>query len=57
MRDTQTLRGQKQLRELTNVAHQRNRATVLFAILHSGINSFQVAEQIDPKYAELCKTA
>ncbi|MDG6881767.1 Sugar fermentation stimulation protein A [Phocoenobacter uteri] len=55
--DTQTLRGQKHLRELTSVANQGNRAVVLFAILHSGINSFQVAEQIDPKYAELCKTA
>ncbi|WP_420797986.1 DNA/RNA nuclease SfsA [Phocoenobacter atlanticus] len=53
--DTQTLRGQKHLRELTTVANQGNRTVVLFAILHSGINAFQVAEQIDPKYAELCQ--
>ncbi|WP_407675196.1 hypothetical protein [Pasteurella atlantica] len=25
---------------------------MLFAILHSEINSFQVVEQIDPKYAK-----
>ncbi|MDP8171493.1 DNA/RNA nuclease SfsA [Pasteurella skyensis] len=55
--DTQTLRGQKHLRELTIMAQQGYSAVIFFAILHSGIRTFEVAKQIDPKYAELFQQA
>ncbi|MDP8161742.1 DNA/RNA nuclease SfsA [Pasteurella skyensis] len=55
--DTQTLRGQKHLRELTIMAQQGYSAVIFFAILHSGIHTFEVAKQIDPKYAELFQQA
>ncbi|MDP8100238.1 DNA/RNA nuclease SfsA [Phocoenobacter atlanticus] len=55
--DTQTLRGQKHLRELTTMAQQGYSAVIFFAILHSGIHTFEVAKQIDPKYAELFQQA
>ncbi|AWW33865.1 DNA/RNA nuclease SfsA [Mannheimia varigena] len=55
--DAKTERGQKHLRELTNVAGQGLQAVIFFAILHTGINMFEVAKQIDPKYAQLLEIA
>ncbi|QLD33932.1 DNA/RNA nuclease SfsA [Mannheimia varigena] len=55
--DAKTERGQKHLRELTNVAGQGLQAVIFFAILHTGINMFEVAKQIDPKYAKLLEIA
>lgn len=55
--DAQTTRGQKHLRELTQLAKQGQRAVILFAVLHTGIQTFEVARHIDPKYAELLDTA
>lgn len=55
--DAKTARGQKHLRELTTIAQMGQKAVIFFAILHTGINRFKAAEQIDPKYSELLKTA
>ena len=50
--DTVTTRGQKHLRELIQMAESGYSATLIFAILHSGINSVRPAEHIDAKYAQ-----
>lgn len=55
--DAKTERGQKHLRELTHIAQQGQQAVILFAILHTGIHSFEVAQQIDPQYAKLYQLA
>lgn len=55
--DAKTERGQKHLRELIQVQQQGKRAVIFFAALHSAIQSFRAAEQIDPKYAELLRQA
>ncbi|MEG9499243.1 DNA/RNA nuclease SfsA [Mannheimia indoligenes] len=55
--DAKTERGQKHLRELANIAEQGLQAVIFFAILHTGIEKFEVAKQIDPKYAELFEQA
>jgi sugar fermentation stimulation protein A len=55
--DAVTTRGQKHLRELINIAISGNRAVLFFAVLHSGINSVQAAQHIDPIYAALLKDA
>lgn len=55
--DAKTTRGQKHLRELTSIAQQGQQAVIFFAILHTGIERFEVAKQIDPKYAELFNVA
>lgn len=55
--DTQTERGQKHLRELMQIAKQGQRAVVLFAALHSGIQQFDVAAHIDPIYGKLFEQA
>lgn len=55
--DAKTERGQKHLRELTTIAQQGQQAVIFFAILHTGIERFEVAKQIDPKYAELFNVA
>ncbi|MDH2998335.1 sugar fermentation stimulation protein SfsA [Pasteurellaceae bacterium LFhippo2] len=55
--DAKTERGQKHLRELTSISQQGQQAVIFFAILHTGIERFEVAKQIDPKYAELFEQA
>ena len=55
--DAKTERGQKHLRELITIAQQGQQAVIFFAVLHTGIKQFQVAKQIDPKYAELFNQA
>lgn len=55
--DAKTERGQKHLRELTHIAEQGQQAVIFFAILHTGIHHFEVAKQIDPKYADLFQQA
>ena len=49
--DSKTLRGQKHLRELANVAKQGKRAVLLYCVQHTGIKSVRVAGHIDPQYA------
>ena len=55
--DAVTTRGQKHLRELMTIASEGKRAVLLFAVLHSGINSVTVAKHIDPTYANLLAEA
>ena len=55
--DAKTERGQKHLRELTTITQNGQQAVIFFAILHTGIQQFEVAKQIDPKYAELFEQA
>lgn len=51
--DAVTLRGQKHLRELQQVASTGRRAVLFFAVLHSGISMVSPARHIDPRYANL----
>ncbi|MDH2924593.1 sugar fermentation stimulation protein A [Nicoletella semolina] len=55
--DAKTERGQKHLRELTYLVQQGYQSVLFFAALHTGIDQFAVAEQIDPIYARLFKQA
>lgn len=55
--DAPTVRGQKHLRELMKIAQQGQRAVLLFAVMHSGIEQVSVASKIDPNYAQLLKQA
>lgn len=55
--DAKTERGQKHLRELAAIAESGQKAVIFFAILHTGIQHFAVAKQIDPQYAELFEQA
>jgi len=55
--DAVTTRGQKHLRELMSLVRNGHRAILFFAVLHTGINNFKVADHIDKKYAELLKQA
>ncbi|MCW8345195.1 DNA/RNA nuclease SfsA [Vibrio sp. ZSDZ65] len=55
--DAQTTRGQKHLRELTEMAQSGSRAVLLFAILHSGIEKVFAAHHIDAKYSQLLEQA
>lgn len=55
--DAKTERGQKHLRELTTIAQNGQQAVIFFAVLHTGIEHFEVAQMIDPKYAELYQQA
>jgi sugar fermentation stimulation protein A len=55
--DAVTERGQKHLRELIAMTALGHRAVLLFAVLHTGINSVKPAEHIDPKYAQLLREA
>ncbi|MFB1000709.1 MAG: DNA/RNA nuclease SfsA, partial [Colwellia sp.] len=55
--DSVTTRGQKHLRELMQMKQQGHRAVLLFAVLHSGIESVMAAKHIDTKYAELLMEA
>ncbi|WP_318487680.1 DNA/RNA nuclease SfsA [Photobacterium leiognathi] len=55
--DAVTTRGQKHLRELTEMVEQGYRSVLFFAVLHSGIDSVSVADHIDPIYAQLLKQA
>ncbi len=50
--DAKTLRGQKHLRELQEIAKQGKRAVLLFCVQHTGIESVSVAEGIDSDYAK-----
>ncbi|WP_299076141.1 DNA/RNA nuclease SfsA [uncultured Paraglaciecola sp.] len=55
--DAKTQRGQKHLRELSLIASQGMRAVLFFCVQHSGIQSVQVANHIDPDYAKELKQA
>lgn len=55
--DAQTTRGQKHLRELTEMVQSGRRAVLFFAVLHSGIEKVSAAHHIDAKYSLLLKQA
>ncbi|MCG9583880.1 DNA/RNA nuclease SfsA [Vibrio tubiashii] len=55
--DAVTTRGQKHLRELTEMVHSGSRAVLLFTVLHSGIEKVAPALHIDAKYSQLLKYA
>ncbi|CAM3501862.1 Sugar fermentation stimulation protein A [Vibrio aerogenes CECT 7868] len=55
--DAKTLRGQKHLRELIDVARNGHRAVLLFAVLHSGIEKVSPAHHIDANYSDLLQEA
>ena len=55
--DAVTTRGQKHLRELTEMAQSGSRAVLLFTVLHSGIEKVAPALHIDAKYSQLLKNA
>lgn len=55
--DAITTRGQKHLRELTEMALDENRSILLFVVLHSGIEKVSTAHHIDAKYSLLLKQA
>ncbi|WP_100752491.1 DNA/RNA nuclease SfsA [Vibrio salilacus] len=55
--DAVTTRGQKHLRELTEMARSGSRAVLLFTVLHSGIEKVSSALHIDAEYSQLLKNA
>ncbi|WP_413283786.1 DNA/RNA nuclease SfsA [Vibrio sp. MA40-2] len=55
--DAVTTRGQKHLRELTEMVNNGNRAVLLFAVLHSGIEKVSAAHHIDANYSLLLEQA
>ncbi|MGF1752707.1 DNA/RNA nuclease SfsA [Vibrio makurazakiensis] len=55
--DSVTTRGQKHLRELTEMVNSGSRAVLLFTVLHSGIEKVSAAHHIDAKYSLLLKQA
>ncbi|BBM02102.1 DNA/RNA nuclease SfsA [Microbulbifer sp. GL-2] len=50
--DAVSARGAKHLRELQKLAEGGVRAVLLYCVQHTGIESVQVAREIDPVYAE-----
>jgi sugar fermentation stimulation protein A len=55
--DAVTTRGQKHLRELTEMVNSGNRAILLFVVLHTGIEKVSTAYHIDALYSQLLKQA
>ncbi|WP_070962306.1 DNA/RNA nuclease SfsA [Vibrio sonorensis] len=55
--DAVTTRGQKHLRELTEMANNGSRAVLLFVVLHSGIEKVSPALHIDASYSKLLTQA
>lgn len=49
--DSPTLRGQKHMRGLQELAQNGMKAAVLFIVMRSDCTSFSAAKEIDPKYA------
>lgn len=55
--DAVSLRGQKHLRELTDLAASGRRACLLFCVMHAGIERVRPADEIDPEYGRLLRHA
>lgn len=55
--DTVTLRGQKHLRELTQMVMQGKNAALFFCIQHTGIKRMEIARSLDPEYFDLMRIA
>lgn len=55
--DAQSIRGQKHLRELTNMAKKGKRAVLFFLCQHTGIEKISPAHHIDQAYGKLLDLA
>jgi sugar fermentation stimulation protein A len=55
--DSVTTRGQKHLRELTQLANKNIPATMLFVVQREDVSTFSPASEIDPEYSRLLKEA
>lgn len=55
--DTITKRGLKHCEELSSIARNGDQAYLLFCVMREGIESFEVASEIDPKYARAVEKA
>ncbi|MCK7545556.1 DNA/RNA nuclease SfsA [Marinobacter bryozoorum] len=55
--DAVTLRGQKHLRELTEMVKAGDRAVLLFCVNHTGAREVRPADHIDPAYGDLLRAA
>lgn len=55
--DAVTVRGQKHLRELMAQVQLGERAVLFFCVNHTGIESVQPADHIDPEYGRLLREA
>ncbi|MDO3721803.1 DNA/RNA nuclease SfsA [Marinobacter sp. chi1] len=55
--DAVTTRGQKHLRELMVQVEQGDRAVLLFVVNHTGVETVQPADHIDPAYGALLREA
>jgi sugar fermentation stimulation protein A len=55
--DSVTTRGQKHLTDLIKIKEDGHRAVMLYVLNRTDVNSFQPAEDIDPKYAQLLRDA
>ena len=55
--DTVTERGQKHLRELTQMVMQGNNAAIFFCVQHTGIKKVEIAKNLDPEYYDLMRIA
>ncbi len=55
--DAVSLRGQKHLLELMDIADSGRRACLLFCVMHSGIEQVRPADEIDPAYGRVLRQA
>ncbi|WP_231702075.1 DNA/RNA nuclease SfsA [Halopseudomonas sabulinigri] len=55
--DAVSLRGQKHLLELSEIAASGRRACLLFCVMHSGIDRVRPSDEIDPEYGRLLRAA
>lgn len=55
--DAVTTRGQRHLRELSELVQAGNRAIMLYIIQRDDVEAFDFADFIDPTYAQLAKEA
>lgn len=55
--DAVSLRGQKHLRELTELVRSGQRSCLLFCVMHSGIDRVRPADEIDLVYGQLLREA
>ncbi len=55
--DAVSLRAQKHVRKLTEIAASGRRACLLFCVMHSGIARVRPADEIDPEYGRLLRRA